>query len=423
MSLTTYLYELIGGVLFLLTLPLVLELAVLTLASRLPKRSPVNFPISAPIRLGVIIPAHNEEVLIAACVESLQASAFGTRTRIIVVAHNCSDRTAERAEEAGAEVIVYDDPQARGKGSALAFGFAYAAAQGLDASLVVDADSTVSANLVSVVLNAIANGARAVQCRYEMESSSKRPTTRLTALAFRGFNVVRPGGRDRLGLSAGILGNGFAVRQTLLTESPYSSLSVVEDLEFHIRLVLSGTIVQFLDDAKVSSALPASKKGEVIQRSRWEGGRVNAAVTWFLPLLRQLARGRLRTIEPMLDLTSLPIGYATGLLFVAATLPLAWLRVYALLAVIILGVHVLIAAWSGTDFAGDIRILARAPGYILWKLWMLPSLLQSSRPNAAWIRSEREPALEQVKLQGAGATAAANTIEDPLVITNSLELS
>ena len=142
----------------------------------------------------------------------------------------------------------------QGKGSALSPGLPMRVLQGVDATLVVDADSTVSTNLIGVVRRAISNGAEAVQCRYEMDSSSKRPATRLTALAFRGFNVVRPTGRDRLGLSAGIVGNGFAVRKELVVQNSYNSLSVVEDLEFHLRLVLSGNRVQFLEDARVSSA-------------------------------------------------------------------------------------------------------------------------------------------------------------------------
>ena len=310
-----------------------MELAVLTLASRFPPRHRSGSAVaSPPIRLAVIIPAHNEEALIGSCVESLRISAAGSETRIIAVAHNCSDRTADRAAKAGAEVVTYNNPQARGKGAALACGFEYAASQGVDAALVIDADSTVSSNLIGLVGEALANGAEAVQCRYEMESSSKRPATRLTALAFRGFNVVRPIGRDRLGLSAGILGNGFAIRQAVLTQNPYNSLSVVEDLEYHIRLVLSGKKVQFLHDAKVWSGMPPSKQGEATQRSRWEGGRANAAVTWLGPLLRQLIRGRLRTLEPLLDLMSLPIGYVAFLLLFALCLPLEWLRVYALVA-------------------------------------------------------------------------------------------
>jgi cellulose synthase/poly-beta-1,6-N-acetylglucosamine synthase-like glycosyltransferase len=410
----------IAGTLVLLTLPLVAELLVLTLASLLPKRTRANHTVSAPLHLAVIIPAHNEELLIASCVESLRASADGDPTRIIAIAHNCSDRTAERATEAGAEVVVYDDPQGTGKGCALAHGFAYATSQGMDASLIVDADSTVCPNLVGAVRRALTNGAEAVQCRYEMESSSQRPTTRLTSLAFRGFNVVRPAGRDRLGLSAGILGNGFAVRQSVVGKNSYDSLSVVEDLEFHIRLVLAGKKVHFLNDAKVSSALPSTKQGETTQRSRWEGGRANAARTWLGPLLRQFTRGRLRALEPALDLASLPIGYGVALLMFAMVLPLAWMRIYALIALLVIACHVVVAAWSGTDFAGDMRVLARAPGYILWKLFMLPSLVRSSRTNSAWVRTERDPA---IALKAAADANQPSIMEHAVGIGTSLEIS
>jgi cellulose synthase/poly-beta-1,6-N-acetylglucosamine synthase-like glycosyltransferase len=424
MPITHYVSEVLGFALLLLTLPLVIELAILTLASRLPNRnrggSAVTFP---PIRLAVIIPAHNEEALIGSCIESLRVSAAGSETRIITVAHNCSDSTADRAAKAGAEVVVYNNPQARGKGSALACGFAYAASQGVDATLVVDADSTVSSNLIGLVDEALANGAEAVQCRYEMESSSKRPATQLTALAFRGFNVVRPIGRNRLGLSAGILGNGFAIRQEVLTKNPYNSLSVVEDLEYHIRLVLSGKQVRFLHDAKVWSGLPPSKQGEATQRSRWEGGRANAAVTWLGPLLRQLMRGRLRMVEPLLDLMSLPIGYVAFVLLLALCLPLEWLRIYALLAGTIIGCHVLAAAWVGNSFAADLRILARVPGYILWKLTMLPGILRTSRTDAAWVRTERLPAAQTVRLEGAVEGGAADAMERALRVRSSMEVS
>jgi cellulose synthase/poly-beta-1,6-N-acetylglucosamine synthase-like glycosyltransferase len=423
MLMTSYVSEALGVALLLLTLPLVVELAVLTLASRFPKRKRGSSAAAAPIRLAVIVPAHNEEVLIASCVESVRTSAAGTETRIIVIAHNCSDHTADRAAKAGAEAVICNDPEARGKGSALAFGFEYAASEDMDAVLVIDADSTVSSNLIGLVREALATGAEAVQCSYEMESSSKRPATRLTALGFRGFDVVRPAGRNRLGLSAGIVGNGFAMRQTVLAQTPYNSFSVVEDLEYHIRLVLCGKKVQFLDEARVWSGVPPSKQGDAIQRSRWEGGRANAAVTWLGPLLQQLMRGRLSMVEPLLDLLSLPIGYVAFLLLLALCLPLEWLRVYALIAGAVLVGHVLTAAWLGNDFAGDLRILARAPGYILWKLSLLPRIFRSSRSDAAWVRTERQPAIQEVLLEAAAEGNSANAMEHGLGIRSSLEIS
>jgi hypothetical protein len=247
----------------------------------------------------------------------------------------------------------------------------------------------------------------------------------LTALAFRGFNVVRAAGRDRLGLSSGIFGNGFAIRQDLLARNTYSSKSVVEDLEFHLELVSSEVRVQFLPDARVSSGMPASKQGDATQRSRWEGGRVQVASARLLPLLKQLAIGNLRVLEPLLDLASLPIGYAAVLLLIGIFLPVPWLRVYALLAVMVLGGHVLAAAWDGSDFAGDMRILSRVPGYILWKLCVIPKLLRTSRVDAAWVRTERQPAtiyaIQDATLESDMATG--KTMEHTLQINHPLEIS
>ena len=209
MTIATWIFGFIGVLLVAATLPVVLELALLTSASFLPRRKFGPCGDRSSFRLSVVIPAHNEELLIARCVKSLRASAVGTVARIVVIAHNCSDQTAECARQAGAEAVVYDDPRARGKGFALLHGFEHVLASATDGILVIDADSTVSQNLIQLASNALAGGAEAVQCRYELDSSPDRPKTRLAALAFRGFNLIRAGGRDRLGLSAGILGTGL----------------------------------------------------------------------------------------------------------------------------------------------------------------------------------------------------------------------
>ena len=128
-------------------------------------------------------------------------------------------------------------------------------------------------------------------------------------------------------------------------------------------------------------------------------------------------------VEPLFDLMCLPIGYAAFLLLFALCLPLEWLRFYALLAGMILACHVLAAAWMGNDFAGDLRILARVPGYILWKLSMLPNVVRSSRTNAAWMRTERQPTIQTVMLETAAEGNTAEAMEHALRIRSSLEVS
>jgi cellulose synthase/poly-beta-1,6-N-acetylglucosamine synthase-like glycosyltransferase len=385
-----------GLVLVAVTLPLVLELLVVTLANFLPAGRESSFPgLAVPAlavpALAVIVPAHNEELLVVRTVASLRASieAAQSSAKILVVAHNCSDATAERARQAGAEVLVFNDPTAVGKGFALRHGFQKALDSGAEAVMVVDADSIVSLNAIGEVEAAFRDGARVLQCRYEMFSTTDRSSTRLAALAIRGFNVVRPLGRARLGCSAGILGNGFAIAQPVLEAIPYDAFSVVEDLEYHLHLVMAGERVRYIDSAHIAADFPESKAGESVQRSRWEGGRIGTA----LPSLGKVLRGKLRWLEPLCDLTGLPLAYEVFAVLVAACVPLLWVRWYAAVSLSIILLHVLTAAWAGPDFIGTLRLLALSPLYILRKLWMIPGVLRGSSAKAAWVRTERDNTL------------------------------
>ena len=390
-AITHLLFTALGVVLAVVTLPLVLELALVTLANALPSGRPIKGS-GKSLKLAIIVPAHNEELLVARSVASLKAAADGN-TRILVIAHNCSDSTAAKASAAGGEALVYNDPTAKGKGFALRYGFEYALQSGADAVMVVDADSIVTPNTVSAVQDAFSAGVRVVQCRYEMESTTERSSTRLAALAFRGFNVVRPRGRNRLGLSAGILGNGFGIVGPVLEAVPYDAFSVVEDLEYHLHLVMAGEKVRYLDHAVISADFPESKAGESVQRSRWEGGRLGTARNLALPMMGKILGGRPRLLEPLCDLCGLPLAYGVFALLLAVCLPVVWLRWYAVASLFVVLAHVLTAAWAGPDFLKTLQLLALSPVYILRKLWMIPGVLRGSSSKADWVRTERDNTL------------------------------
>jgi hypothetical protein len=380
----------IGIVLALVALPLLAELLVLTTASLLPRaRARKQAGTAEDFPLTIVVPAHNEEALIGRCVQSLASSA-DAYVELVVIAHNCTDATAAEAEAAGARVLVLNDPDRKGKGCALSYGFADALAGPSQAVLVVDADSVVSPNLIEAVRQRFLTGAQAVQCRYEVYNSEESSRTRLMTLAFQGFNVVRPRGRERLGLSAGILGNGFALHREVLTRIPYGAYSVVEDLEYHLALVRAGIRVEFVDTAVVSGEMPRSDQGASTQRARWEGGRQRMMKQWAPRLMADLLRGRVRLMEPLLDLLSAPIATEACLLLIAACLPVAWLRLYALAGFLVLALHVTVAGASGSGLRGTIKVLATAPAYIFWKLRMLPEVWRASREDSVWVRTARD---------------------------------
>jgi cellulose synthase/poly-beta-1,6-N-acetylglucosamine synthase-like glycosyltransferase len=383
-------FSLVGIVIVLATLPLLAEILSLSVAALLPAADVLNEESgSGLVPLTVLIPAHNEEALIGRCVRSVLASAT-SGVDVLVVAHNCTDATAERAEVGGAHVLVLNDPEQRGKGCALSYGFAALLTGLSDAVLVIDADSVVDIGLIPAVQRRLLAGTRALQCRYEVSSFQDSPRTKLTTFAFYSFNVIRPRGRACLGLSAGILGNGFALRRDVLTQVPYNAHSIVEDLEYHLALVRANIRVEFIDSAVVRGEMPITSKGAKGQRARWEGGRLRVMKHWAPRLLADVVSGRVRLIEPLLDLLAFPISLEVTLLLVAACLPVTWLRLYVLGAFSILLVHLTVAAISGPGLWGTVKALSSAPAYILWKLWIFPEIWRASRANAAWVRTERE---------------------------------
>jgi glycosyltransferase involved in cell wall biosynthesis len=381
----------ITGTLFaLLSLPGTVELFMLTVAGLLKPRR-LGAAQGRRLRIAAVLPAHNEELNIARCVHSLlRSDRTNLDLAVVVIADNCQDATAVTARAAGARVLVRRNEELRGKGYALDYAFQSLLPEGHDVFLVVDADSEVSANLVPVVAAAFRAGAQATQCRYIVRNVGESIRTRLMNVALFGFNVLRPRGRDRLGLSAGIYGNGFALSAETLRAVPYTASSVVEDLEYHLSLVRAGRVVRFLDSATVFGDMPTEGAGVKTQRTRWEGGRFRMLTEKAPGLLEEVLKGRFRLLEPCLDLLLLPLAFHVCLLLLAAATPFPFPRDLGFFGLAVVLVHLLAAIRIGGGGKEDLFALIAAPVYILWKILLIPRLFRASKSGAAWVRTERE---------------------------------
>ncbi len=388
---------LLGLLAVLATLPLCLELALACLGRWLPAQQQTRAPLTGP--LAVLIPAHNEESLIARTVQSVLAAAArdSEPVNVTVIAHNCTDHTAARAADAGARVLALQGPA--GKGHALRHGMKLALEEGAAAVVVVDADTLVSTNLLTVLRQALAR-ADAAQAWYELGEPATKTSANtgtgqeLAALAFRGMNAVRPIGRDRFGFSCGLFGNGFALKAEALTAVPWNAFGLAEDREYHALLVLARRRCAFAAEARVWGVAAASRDARRSQRLRWEGGRIALVRQMMAPLLRATAAGNLHALEVLLDALSLPFAFGLLLLLVVLGLGLATgaeaLLVYAL-AGLALGLgYVLRSARLAPHPARAARALLYAPWFVLRKLWLLPAMLRSASRKAAWVRTSRE---------------------------------
>jgi len=384
----------VGAAAAVASLPGTAELCLLTCGAALRTRRPTAG--GAALRAAVVVPAHNEEAGIGSCVQSLLAcEAASERFAVVVVADNCTDNTAGRARAAGARVLERFDDARRGKGYALDFAFEALLPEGADFFVVVDADTIAAPNLVAEFRAWFGSGADAVQCRYAVRNPGQSTRTRLMNVALMAFNILRPRGRANLGLSAGILGNGFGLSRRALEAVPYRATSVVEDLEYHLRLVRAGFRVEFADATAVFGEMPSGGKGARSQRSRWEGGRLRMARDFVPGLAGEVVRGRLRLLEPLLDLLLLPLALHATLLLPALAAPDPVVRTYGAVAAAAVALHIVAAIAAGGGGLRDLGVLAAAPFYIVWKIGMLPLVWRASRRDAAWVRTERAPAQER----------------------------
>ena len=385
-------------VLALLSVPVLAACGYLGLLTILSRRGPLPLPLAPHLRFDIVVPAHDESNGIGATVASLLAVDYPRDlVRVVVVADNCTDDTADKARRAGAIVIVRDDRTQIGKGYALALAFDELARGPADAIVVVDADTLVSPKLLSAFSARLDAGAVAVQANYMVRNTTKSWRTRLVAIAFAMFHELRSVARERLGVSCGLRGNGMCFTKALVREVPYRAFSVVEDVEYGIELGEAGHAVHFAREARVYGEVAPTERTLRAQRARWEGGRSRLARAFVPRLLARAWRDRsLVCFDLALDLLVPPIAilFAVIALGLGASVGASLAMHHATVALWLWGACAASLAayglrgWqlSGTGARGLLD-LCWVPVFVIWKLTLR---LRRSWRATEWIRSTRE---------------------------------
>lgn len=379
------LFAIIGILLCLLTLPGTLELLLLTLGGILPSKSK-KAPKTGFKRLAVIIPAHNEELSIAKTLEHL--TKCKGQFDIIVIADNCSDKTASISKSLQARVIERNSEK-RGKNHALDFAFQILLKEGYDFFAVVDADTVVMPNFISEIQTAFSQGVDAVQVYYGVLNPDQALKARLMRVALMANNLLRPKGRQRWGFSAGIFGNGFALSRQTLLDVPFQVDSVVEDTAYHIRLVENQKKVHFIETTSVLADMPLLQPGAATQRIRWEGGRFSLMKKEIPRLTKKVLKGETRLLEPLFDLLLLPLAYQLMLLLILSVIPFLPTQIYAWISLGVICFHLIASLIIGKAGWKDVAVLLLLPFYLLWKLVMLFRIFLVSRKGFTWDRTPR----------------------------------
>jgi cellulose synthase/poly-beta-1,6-N-acetylglucosamine synthase-like glycosyltransferase len=348
-------------------------------------------------RVAVIIPAHNEDISIAATIRAIKPQLSGL-DRLIVVADNCSDDTARIAGLEGAEVVERRDEQRVGKGYAVDYGIRFIARSGApEVVIFVDADCEFEAGSVEELARVSMAHNRPVQATNLQEASaSASRTVRIQQFALKVKNYVRPLGSSRLGLPCQLSGTGMAVPWSNISSVNFSTGHIAEDVKLGTDLAVAGHEPMFCPRAKVTSKFPESIQGNRVQRTRWEHGHL-AMICEYVPHLfwNAFKNRRLSLGAIALDLSIPPLGlFATIMIALTGADVLVVLGGFPIWSVIvtgsmlpILGLAIGLAWYRHGRAIVSARDLLFIPVYALSKIGVLWRFL--TKRQVVWVRSER----------------------------------
>jgi 1,2-diacylglycerol 3-beta-glucosyltransferase len=381
----------------------VFYLFVLTLLA-LFARTRTTFSARRLRKFAVVVPAYNEELVIRKTLSSLNEIDYPKdKYDLVVIADNCSDRTAEVATQEGAFVFERIDPEHRGKGFALraCFDFLLRSNAAYESVVVIDADSVVSSNFLSVMNHYLERGHQSIQSTDIADPAQGPWNLEMIRIGFLLYNYVRPLGRRAVHLPTGLRGNGMCFDVAILRNIPWQAYSSTEDLEYGLQLLLHGVPTYFASEACVYATMPQTLTNAKSQRLRWEGGRFPIIRNYALLLIRAaIVLRSFRLVDTFIDLVTPPLVnlMAASVFMLVVTLlvtllgtGLSWAYVWIWCAVIAGGFfHMLVGLGVARAEVFTYRALLHLPKYAIWKIVLYVASLLSGGKGKGWIRTARE---------------------------------
>lgn len=380
----------------LLSIPVAVFFIEIIAALKLANEKPVQISNpKAPKRVAVIVPAHNESAGILPTIQDIRPQ-LNAGDRLIVVADNCSDDTADVAAAAGAEVIARDDLEKIGKGYAMGWGISHLSTDPPDFVVFIDADCRIQSDTIARLREICGELHRPVQACFLMKAPENSPIDHSVAkFAWIVKNWARPLGLRNLNLPVQLMGTGMIFPWDVISSAPLASGNLVEDLKLGLDLAATGKAAHFFPFVTVTSDFPVSVRGTDNQRQRWVQGHIGMILKAAPRLLFfAITRRNLNLLVLTLDLAVPPLSLLglliVGMFLLAGLAALSGLPsaplVIATANILVFGLTVFLA-WLkfGRDILPARAFLSISP---LRKFGLYRQMLMG-RTAVQWVRTDR----------------------------------
>lgn len=246
------------------------------------------------LKYGIIIPARNEEAVVGNLIESIRLTNYPQdKLQIFVIAHNCSDKTADIAREMGATVYEYNNMNECTMGYAFRYLFDRIkedwGIDNYDGFFLFNADNIVDTEYFDKMNDAfVAMGqTHTITSFRNSKNFGSNVISALYGLHFMYGCRFECRGRSVLGCSTRVQGTGYVISKDLVKDG-WKYVTLTEDWEFSTDQIIDGKKIYYCDEAVFYDEQPTSFKIMWRQKVRWARGHFLVFFTRYKDIIKSL---------------------------------------------------------------------------------------------------------------------------------------
>ncbi|ULO10172.1 glycosyltransferase family 2 protein [Paenibacillus sp. 19GGS1-52] len=250
----------------------------------------------------IMVPAHNEGIVISKTVESLLALDYPhDRYEIIVINDNSTDNSALLLGNIQSRyknrnlLIISTDAITGGKGKSNALNIGFARSKG-ELIAIYDADNTPEKMALRYLVAEIMNDSSlgAVIGKFRTRNRDASLLTRFINIETLSFQWMAQAGRWKLFKLCTIPGTNFIMRRSIVESiGGWDVKAIAEDTEISFRIYMMGYRIKFQPKSVTWEQEPQTLKVWFKQRTRWAKGNIYVIVK-NIPLLFDKSASRIR---------------------------------------------------------------------------------------------------------------------------------
>lgn len=346
-------------------------------------------------RFLFLVPAHDEELLLPACLESLQRLRYPPERReIVVIADNCRDRTAEIAREARVRCLVRNAPDDPGKPRAIAWALSQLSLVAVDGVVIVDADTEVDREFAAALAAAAPIAHKVLQPYNGVSNETENALTRMAAVLSAANHGLAYVLKTRAGVNVP-LSVGMCIGTQVLATYGWTVHTVCEDWEFYALLTARGVRIKEIPGARIRAQEAATLRASSTQRRRWTAGKLAVLAEYAWPIVRSRHAGLAQKLDALAELSAPGPVLHLGLVGLTAAVALLlhppafpWLAVLLGASLVRPATYTILALARDPAPAAALRAFAFLPFYAVWRIGAAVSALGTLR-SMTWIRTTR----------------------------------